>query len=317
MKSRAGRARVAVTLIAAGFAMLFQLSAAGVSAAPRATTATAYKIAAVHVIDLPLAQRYYVEASLPRLRARAPVDRRGVPLYRRDGELYYHPVVLAQRALALIEGYQQTGDSRYLSGARVVAKRLVAESTVVDGARYLPYKFDFPLHGLSNDVMQAPWYSGMAEGQALSVFSRLHALLGRAADLEIAASLFKAIQVHGTTGPWVSHVDSAGYLWIQEFPKKGADYTLNGFVFALFGLYDYYEETGAAEVHKMLLGGLTTVLHYLPDFRNPGGISYYCLSHHVRSLKYHNIHVAQLRMLARMTESPVFARYATLFDADA
>ena len=85
----------------------------------------------------------------------------------------------------------------------------------------------------------------------------------------------------------------------------------------LFGLYDYYEETGAAEVHKMLLGGLTTVLHYLPDFRNPGGISYYCLSHHVRSLKYHNIHVAQLRMLARMTESPVFARYATLFDADA
>ena len=84
MKSRAGRARVAVTLIAAGFAMLFQLSAAGVSAAPRATTATAYKIAAVHVIDLPLAQRYYVEASLLARMTESPVFARYATLFDAD-----------------------------------------------------------------------------------------------------------------------------------------------------------------------------------------------------------------------------------------
>jgi predicted acetyltransferase len=47
-------------------------------------------------------------------------------------------------------------------------------------------------------------------------------------------------------------------------------------------------------------GGLTTIAH-LPEFRNPGAISSYCL-HRTRSAKYHGIHVSQLRALTRMTE---------------
>ena len=300
--------------VAAAVAVVALLVGAG---APPAAAAAPYKIGSFRLLHLAVENRYYRETSLPPLKAAPPVDDEGVPLFARGGKLYYHPVVLAQRALALLDGYRQTGDAAYLAGARTVAARIVKESSTANGGRYLPYRFDFALHNLSNQVMKATWWSGMAEGQALSVFSRLYALEGRQADLDVARSLFTAMQLHGTTGAWVSHVDADGFLWIQEFPRSDPDFTLNGFIFALFGLYDYYEETGDLEARRMLLGGMTTVRHYLPRFRNPGGVSFYCLSHKVTNLKYHNIHVAQLRMLAKMTRHWDFVTYARRFDADA
>jgi hypothetical protein len=281
------------------------------------TSVPAFNTTAIHLVDLPLGRRYYVRTPIASLVAPWPVDRVGVPLFRRDGKSYYHPVVLAARALDLLDGYRRTHDRRYLDGARRVANRLVAMSSMAGGARYLPYGFDFALHGRASETLHAPWYSGMAEGMALSVFSRLHAIEGRASDLDVARSLFLALEPHGRTGAWVTWVDTAGYVWIEEYPGAHPDHTLNGFNFALFGLYDYIEETGDQDATHLFIGGLTTVIHYLPQFRQPGHISLYCLAHRVQSQKYHDIHVAQLKMLARMTESPLLARYAALFDADA
>lgn len=291
------------------------VGSAGRIASPPATIAP-FSVAAIHVVDLALGKRFYAIASLPPLSAPPPVDSNGVPLYARNGKTYYHPVVMAQRALDLLDGYRRTHDARYLAKARIVADAIVAHSIVARGARYPRYDYDFPLHGYPDAVMKAPWYSGMANGMAMSVFSRLHAIEGKQSDLDIARSYFVGFRPHGRIKPWISQVED-GYFWIQEFPATEPDHTLNGFVFALFGLYDYYEETHDPEVERYLLGGLTTVLHYLPQYRNPGHVSYYCLAHHVQSRKYHDIHVAQLTVVARMTESPVFARWARLFDADA
>jgi hypothetical protein len=277
---------------------------------------TTFAVGRIHVVDLPTDERFYTLPALPPLNAPPPVDPNGVPLYQRNGRLYYHPVMLAQRALDLLDGYRRTNDPRYLTGARAVADAIVAHSTLVKGARYPRFDFDFRLHNLADAPMTAPWYSGMANGMALSVFSRLHAIDGRPADLEIARTFVAGFIPRGRAKPWISQVKD-GYYWIQEYPAAVPDDTLNGFIFALFGLYDYVQETHDADAQRYLLGGLTTVLHVLPAFRNPGHVSYYCLAHHVQNLKYHQIHVAQLTMLARMTESPVFARWAARFDADA
>jgi hypothetical protein len=302
--------RVALSAVAV-VVLLFQATGSPVSAA------APYHVGSFRLNDLAVADRYYRETTLPPLQAPPPVDSQGVPLFAWRGELYYHPVVMAQRALKLLDGYRQTGDDRYLTGAKVVAARILKESSTANGARYLPYKFTFALHNIKTQVMKPTWWSGMAQGQALSVFSRLYAIEGRQADLDVARTLFLAMVPHGTTGAWVSHVDIKGFLWIQEFPRTDPDYTLNGFIFALFGLYDYYLESGDPAVRQLLFGGMTTVRHYLSQFRNPGGISFYCLSHHVTSQGYHNIHVAQLKMLAKMTNAWDFVRYARLFDADA
>jgi hypothetical protein len=277
----------------------------------------AFKTVAMHLVPLAMKDRPYAGGPMAPLHAPRPVDAAGVPLFVMDGHRSYHPVVLDTRALQLLDAYRRSHDKRYLAAARAVADRLVRISRLVGGARYLPYRFDFALHGRADDVLRAPWYSGMAEGMALSVFTRLHAIEGRAEDLAIAATFEAALRPHGRKGPWVSYVDAAGYLWIEEYPGRHPDHTLNGFNFALFGLYDYAIETGDPDATRLFIGGLTTVLHYLPQFRNPGGLSNYCLRHLVVSAKYHGIHVAQLKALARMTGSPVLARYARLFARDA
>jgi hypothetical protein len=311
------RRRRRALLAVVGIALSGVILTPGVLARASLTADPSFNTIAIHLVDLPLDRRPYVRATLVPLVAPWPVDRAGVPLFRTGGKSYYHPVILAQRALDLLDGYRRTHDHRYLDGARRVASRLVAMSSTADGARYIPYGFDFALHGHTAETLHAPWYSGMAEGMALSVFSRLHAIEGRASDLDIARSLFLALEPHGRTGAWVSWVDSTGYVWIEEYPGAHPDHTLNGFNFALYGLYDYVQETGDPAAEHLFIGGLTTVIHYLPQFRQPGDISRYCLAHGVQSQKYHDIHVAQLTMLARMTESPLLARYAALFDADA
>ena len=166
--------------------------------------------------------------------------------------------------------------------------------------------------------MKATWWSGMAEGQALSVFSRLYAIEGRQADLDVARTLFAAMLPHGTTGAWVTARRQRRLSLDPGVPAERP------------GLHAQRLRLRAVRALRLLpgdrvtrprgsssLGGLTTVRHYLPQFRNPGEVSFYCLSHHVTNQGYHDIHVAQLKMLAKMTKAWDFVRYARLLDADA
>ncbi|HEX5466981.1 MAG TPA: D-glucuronyl C5-epimerase family protein [Candidatus Limnocylindrales bacterium] len=266
---------------------------------------------------LPLEERAYVMPDLAPLEVGGAMDAAGLPLFVRDGTSYRHPVMLAQRALALLDGHRQTRDPRYLAAARTVADVLAELSVDLPDGRYLPYPFAFDLHGRPAERLEAPWYSGMAQGQAASVFCRLHDFGGRPADLDLAAGFVAALRPHGRRGPWISEVDEAGYLWIEEYPGPRPDRTLNGYAFALFGLYDFIMATADPQARRLLLGGLSCLRHYLPDFRVPGGLSVYCLAHRVQNAKYHAIHVEQLGILAAMTGQADLARYAELLGADA
>jgi hypothetical protein len=182
---------------------------------------------------------------------------------------------------------------------------------------YLGYSFDFRLHGRAADLLRAPWYSAMAQGMALALFVRLFLATGDDAHLANAKLLFASLADPGVrTLPWVSRLDPKGYLWLEEYPAKPPDQTLNGFQFATFGLYDYDQAVHGADSAAILDGALTTVKHYLPAFRHPGDISYYCLAHHVVSAHYHEIVIRQLGNVAQMTGDREFAAAAAQLRAD-
>jgi hypothetical protein len=143
----------------------------------------------------------------------------------------------------LLDSYAQTRDDRYLARARLIADRLVETATSARGGLWFPYRFDFALHGKVADLMEAPWYSAMAQGQVLSLLSRLHELTADEAYLAEARRVFRTLADPGPRkAPWVTWVERR-YLWLEEYPGSPPDHTLNGFLFALFGVYDYYQET--------------------------------------------------------------------------
>ncbi len=268
--------------------------------------------------DLP----YQATVSLPDT---APHDASGVRMHVVNGRKYDHPVAQAQYGLALLTTYQGNGQREYLKLAIKQARRLLLRRTAVGGAWFYPYRFDFAMHDDPKLLLRAPWYSGMAQGQALSLFARLAAQTGDAQWRQAAAATFDSLLVPPTdTAPWVTHVGSAGYVWIDEYPERPAprsDLTFNGHLFGVIGLYDYVRTMPAADPRRpsalrLLDGAETTSRQYAPAIRNPGYVSKYCLQDGTLTATYHALHIEQLAQLYSFTHDPVFAKYADDFRRD-
>lgn len=251
-----------------------------------------------------------------------PRDAAGVRMYAIGSTLYNHPVAQAQDGLMALSDYRLTGEDRYLQRALLNAQRLVDTRVVSDGAWYYPYPFDFSVHGLGDFVLRAPWFSAMAQGQALSLHTRLHQLTGEqrwrdAADAGFASFLNAPVQGLPST----VDIDSGTYLWLEEYPRwpaASSDRTLNGHVFATFGLYDYHQLTGDPLARDLWNGSLAHTRHYLVNgFRAPNYASRYCLAHPtVQSASYHQIHWEQMVSLHASTGDALWSRYADLLRAD-
>jgi D-glucuronyl C5-epimerase C-terminus len=251
-------------------------------------------------------------------------DADGVRMFQVGSNLYDHPVAQANYGLANLASFDLTQDQRYLDRARAQAQRLVDTKVISRGAWYFPYPFDFELHGSSAFLERAPWYSAMAQGLALSLFVRLFQATADTAWMDAAdgaAASFSNLPEADL--PWVTQVDPAGYLWLEEYPMPqpaDSDFTFNGHVFALFGLYDYQQETEDPVATQLFDGGVTTVLRYAPlasgGFRNPSWISRYCLAHGTLTAKYHEIVTTQLLQVQTATGDARFARTADRYRDD-
>lgn len=229
--------------------------------------------------------------------------------------VHYHPTSLSQWSLKYLNSYRQTGDPRDLELAEIQAAKLLEIGELRDGVLWYPFDFDFQLHGHSRYVFQmtAPWYSGMTQGQVLSVFSRLYETTGKREYLKAARKVFASFDLPtGRLGePWAAHVDENGYYWVSEYPSKAGDTkALNGFVFGLYGLYDYWAVTGDKRADKLLRAGILTVRDHYHLYRQPGGLSIYCLAHGVTAERYHRIHIEQMAQLGRITGDPMFAEFS-------
>lgn len=247
-------------------------------------------------------------------------DAQSVPLHSYKGKLNYHPVHLAQRALSLLDVYNTTRADKSLDTAQKIAKKLFHLSMEFKSADFFPYTFDFPLHGYKEETMFSPWYSAMAQGQILSLFVRLYEITHDNFYLEVSGKIFNSFNLshYNVDGmPWVTCVDENGYLWLEEYPRLQPAYTLNGMIFALFGVYDYYRITKNPMAENTLRGAILTIKENIDKFRVENAISHYCLRHPmVRSLKYHKIHIWQLKELYKITGDSVFLESAKSFAAD-
>lgn len=245
----------------------------------------------------------------------------GEYLYYPDGGTvgYDHPVGQAQFGLGCITSYRTETDparkSLFLTRARAQAERLIAQHDEARGAWWFPYGFDFA-HAVHTGVdYTAPWYSGMAQGEIISLFVQLAGLAEVCAEdqaryMAAADGALASLLVHDEAYPWCVNVDDAGYLWIQEYPgdqPDTGDYTYNGMIFAMFGLYDYWAATGSQQAADLYDACATTIARYFPLLRNTRWHSYYCQTHRVPAPTYHQHHINLFSQLHWQTGSPDFA----------
>ncbi|MEU4214428.1 D-glucuronyl C5-epimerase family protein [Actinoplanes sp. NPDC026623] len=286
-----------------------------VSLGPLTFTFAAHDLA---INDLPREEYPYAREAPVTKKDKGIHDKHGVRMRTFDGKMYNHPVSQASYAIDLLESYQITKDKWYLDLAERNAQRLMTEAVKVDEAWYVPYPFDFALHGKKTDMMIAPWYSAMAQGQALTTFVRLYEATGDTQYKNAADGIFASfLRLRNTKSPWVVWVDDENHLWLEEYASEVPDRTLNGHMFATFGLWDYWRLTKDERAVKLYQGALTMVKDYFPRFRNENSLSHYCLEHpDAFSTKYHQIHIKQLYTMYGFTHDPEFAHMADQLASD-
>lgn len=243
------------------------------------------------------------------------LDDRGIPLldYRGAIGAQYNPIAIAQYGLGNYNCFLRTGDTVRKDRFLRCADWLVA-SLRQNHAGLLVWMHDFDWE--YRDTLRAPWYSGLAQGQGISLLVRAHRETGRNEYLECARRAFKSFQVDVNSGG-VLCKDADGDLWFEEYIVSPETHILNGFLWASWGVYDYSLATGDAVAGELFREAIETLRGRLKSF----DLGYWSLYEHsgtslpmIASAFYHALHIVQLRVMHKITGESFFTEWADCWE---
>lgn len=232
-----------------------------------------------------------------------------------DSSWHYFPNLLCGNALRNYDTYLRTDNDLFKRRFLKTADRLIELSEIHNGGAYYPHDFSKIVH--ERDTLYDPWYSGLCQGFVLCVFLRAYELTGDSVYSQQAHFAFQSmVNFRSSNEPWVVFIDPEGYYWSCEYPTYDPPLVFNGFMFAIYGLYDYYFFTRSWESEIVLKAALTTIKHHIDCWRNPGGISFYSIKTRTYSEDYHDYHIRMLRRLRHISGDSFFEAMADSFESD-
>jgi heparosan-N-sulfate-glucuronate 5-epimerase len=244
-----------------------------------------------------------------------PFDRVGVPLLDYGGEIgrQYNPIAIAQYGLARFNRGCITDDpvdrGAWLAATRWLERELRPNAL---GVPVWMHDFDWP----HRELLKAPWYSGPAQGVGLSMLVRAARLTGEIRFAQAAHRVFESFRRDVSRGG-VTVPGARGEKWIAEYVVDPGSQTLSGFVWALWGVYDYAKWSRCREADALWQRSLATLERRLGDF-DTGWWSLYEAPRGdeamLASPYYHTLHITQLRVLHRLSGRQCFEDIADRFE---
>jgi D-glucuronyl C5-epimerase C-terminus len=219
--------------------------------------------------------------------------------------LQRNPVTVANVALDNFNTYERSGNENSKKVFLHNANWIVDNAVVHGNYSLLEYHFPWPEYNLS-----APWYSAMAQARALQVMIRAHEITGDDKYLDTAKNLLNALYIEAKDGGVTYKTDNNGW-WYEEF--AGAEgkqpQVLNGMMYTLVGLNDYYQYTNDLSAKYLFDQGITALKTNLPKYENPGNYSKYYLLGTANPLGYHKLNIKLLGILFYITSDEMFRTY--------
>ena len=247
-------------------------------------------------------------------------DSAGIPLVTRDSGDYYYTVASAAYGYdlykALYKSYQSSGNY----DEEVFNKLIIIADWLKNNCIYTEYgfcsyrnNFEYEAYKLTTD-----WISAMGQGQALSVLLAAHYLTGDESYANVAFDAVAAFQYPLEVKGLSTNFD--GHLWYEEYGSEEMPvHVLNGFIFALSGLYDmhrHYDDSFSKNAFDI---GVASLVHNIPnyDWNFTSRYSYGPLFQLASTLSgpdaYHELHIFQLTWLYGVTGEQTLKDYAELF----
>jgi heparosan-N-sulfate-glucuronate 5-epimerase len=243
-------------------------------------------------------------------------DAAGIPMLDYHGVigLQYNPIAIAQWGLANYNRSCERGEGARWQKTLKAADWLVANlEQNAHGLWVWNHHFDWDYR----DPLRAPWYSGLAQGQGVSLLLRAHTRsedekYRRAADKAFIA-LTRPIAQGG-----VIFEDDEKNLWIEEYLVDPPTHILNGFMWALWGVFDYWLACSDASAKVIFDRGAETTVCNLARFDTGYWSLYEQSGTHLKMLAspfYHQLHIVQLRVMTWLTGDPRFVEVAERWES--
>lgn len=237
-------------------------------------------------------------------------DEKGVVTYDYGANsigIQYNPVTISQYALYLYQEYYDTKNETLKDMFFTQANWLVENARQKGDFSVWECEFDWYGYGMTN-----PFVSAMGQGEGVSVLIRASNLSRNTTYLDVANSAINAFDVEMDSGG-VRYTDTDDFVWFEEYADEhaGSSKVLNGFMFALFGLYEFSEfNTKAQDLFWQGTDTLSSNLHRY----DTGLWSKYDLVGSSATESYHRLHIRQLDIMYKITGRKVFKDYSENFN---
>ncbi len=233
----------------------------------------------------------------------------GVPSIRVSGQgnPIPFPITILQYGLGCFDKYQQTQEPHFCVE---VGKVLTWIETNLNPRGYLRNFFEFMEPG-ENHLSDN---SAMAQGEALSLICR--AYQNGIGPLSLSSLNSLARRIADNMLEPVTDEGTALYLgekaFLCEVCRPDNYVVLNGWIFALFGLYDFLQVFGEDRHQKFFDASVRTLDFHLRDYIRPDGWTIYDNKGRLCSPYYHALHVSLLDAVQRLG----WLRHSVTFNQD-
>jgi len=235
-------------------------------------------------------------------------DKKGIPQlnYQGDIGIQYNPIAIAQWSLGNYNLWKKNNAEenyrKFIKGADWLNDNLNLSQ---DNVYVWQHCFDW----VYKENLINPWYSGLAQGQGLSVLCRAYRVTDDNQYLDSIEKVYQSFLIDVKNGG-ITFTDQDRNIWIEEYiMKNNPTHILNGFIWGLWGIYDYWLLTKNNDIRK-LFDKYVKTLEYNIDKYDIGDWSLYELSNlniNMRSsIFYHRLHIVQLEILFNITKIKKF-----------
>lgn len=217
-----------------------------------------------------------------------------IPQYQVDtGESIFFSIGIFQYGLAAYDLYLISNDDIYISKLIACADWAV-ENQQIDGG-WVTFAYDNPEHP----------YSSMAQGEGISLLIRAHIVTNNE-NYILAAKKAKDFMLKPVGKGGTARYEG-GETYLYEYTNEPL--VLNGWIFSLWGLYDFYKYLGDDNVKKVLISTLQSMKKKLPEY-DLQYWSKYDDGKRIASPFYHKLHIAQLTAMYDLFGDDIFKIYA-------
>jgi len=242
-------------------------------------------------------------------------DKNGIPMLDYQGSigLQYNPIAIAQWGLGNYNIWHETKSEnefkKFLNCANWLVENLEENN---HGYKVWMHHFDFEYR----DTLKSPWYSGLAQGQGISVLARAYKETNIEKYKNSADQAYQVFNVSTVDGG-VNFIDAERNSWIEEYIVHPPTHILNGFMWGLWGVYDYALQFNDEKAITLFKQYTRTLVKELDSYDN----GFWSLYEHsgtwlkmIASSFYHKLHIVQLRAMYELTSENIFNEKANKWE---